>query len=482
MKTPEQYRESLREMRPNVHKFGELIKDVTTHPATRRAVSGHAQIYAAQHDSQHRDVVTKVSSFSGERVSRYLTLIENMEDMWANSRMKRLMFNLTGTCTGGRCVGWNSVNATWATAWEIDKERGTKYHENLKNWLIEAQKRDISVCGALTDPKGDRSLPPHKQKDPDMNLRVVETSDDGITVRGAKVQIAGAAASHEIFVLPGSGYKVDDKDYSVSFVTPKDEKGITIIEARHPSDGRDFEDGWDNPVKCGGITQGYVFFEDVFVPRERVFMNGEWEWTMKNIMSFISPYRSAIGGCVAGQGDLMVGASALLARANGLNEKAFGDKLNKMTINNETTFAVGIAAAACGKKHPSGVWTCDPLLANVNKVHVATLPYETKRLAQEIGGGIAETGCMPSWKDLESPEHGGLVKKYLKANSTAETRVKLARLIEWLTIGSGVPGTMHGGGSPDGAGMVIRANSDIEEKMKLVRRLIEIDEGTKVEK
>jgi 4-hydroxybutyryl-CoA dehydratase/vinylacetyl-CoA-Delta-isomerase len=235
-------------------------------------------------------------------------------------------------------------------------------------------------------------------------------------------------------------------------------------------------------VKCGGITQGYVFFEDVFVPKERVFMNGEWEWTMKNILSFISPYRSAIGGCVAGQGDLMVGASALLARANGLNEKVFSDKLNRMTINNETTFAVGIAAAARGKKHPSGVWTCDPLLANINKVHVATLPYETKRLAQEIGGGIAETGCMPSWKDLESPEYGALVKKYLKANSSAETRMKLARLIEWLTLGSGVPGTMHGGGSPDGAGMVIRANSDLEDKMKFVRRLLEIDEDIKVEK
>ncbi len=482
VKTPDEYRQSLREMRPNVYKFGELIKDVTSHPATSRTISGHAQIYAAQHDPQYKDTVTKMSSFSGERVSRYLTLIESMDDMWANSRMKRLMFNLTGTCTGGRCVGWNATNAMWATTWEIDKERGTRYNENLKGWLTEAQKRDISVCGALTDPKGNRSLPPHKQKDPDMNLRVVESSDKGIVVRGAKVQIAGAAAAHEIFVLPGSGYKAEDAAYSVAFVTPKDAKGITVVEARHPSDGRDLEDGQDNPVKCGGITQGYIIFDDIFVPKERVLMNGEWEWTMKNIMSFIASYRSAIGGCVAGQGDLMVGASALLARANGLNEKVFSDKLNKMTVNNETTFAVGIAAAARGKKHPSGVWLCDPLLANVNKVHVATLPYETKRLAQEIGGGIAETGCMPSWQDLESPEYGEKLKKYLKANSSAETRVKLARLIEWLTLGAGVPGTMHGGGSPDGAGLVIRANSDIEGKIELVKRLIQIDEDVKVEK
>jgi 4-hydroxybutyryl-CoA dehydratase/vinylacetyl-CoA-Delta-isomerase len=204
--------------------------------------------------------------------------------------------------------------------------------------------------------------------------------------------------------------------------------------------------------------------------------------TAKSIMSFIAPYRSAIGGCVAGQGDLMVGASALLARANGLSEKVFSDKLNKMTVNNETTFAIGIAAAARGTKHPSGVWSCDPLMANVNKVHVATLPYETKRLAQEIGGGIAETGCIPSSRDFESPEYGEKLRKYLTANSSAETRIKLARFIEWMTIGAGVPGTMHGGGSPDGAGLVIRANSDIDGKMELVRKLLSIDEELKVER
>ena len=137
---------------------------------------------------------------------------------------------------------------------------------------------------------------------------------------------------------------------------------------------------------------------------------------------------------------------------------------------------VGIAAATLGHKHASGVWIPDALLANVNKIHVATLPYETSRLAQEIAGGIAETGCMPSSVDLENEDYGPALKKYLAGASDGETRARAARLVEWLTIGAGVPGCMHGGGSPDGAKLIIRANSDWETAAEGARRLAGITE------
>jgi 4-hydroxybutyryl-CoA dehydratase / vinylacetyl-CoA-Delta-isomerase len=484
MKTPQEFKRSLQDMRPNVYKFGKLIEDVTTHPATKRTIEGHAQIFELQLREENQGIMTTTSMFSGKRISRYLSIMRTAEDVIANARMKRLLFELTGTCTGGRCVGWTALNSMFATSYDIDQEFGTDYHQRLLAWLKDAQDRDITIAGALTDPKGDRTLPPHKQANPDMALRLVEMREDGMIVRGAKVQIAGASAANEIFVLPGTGYREEDRDYAISFVVPRDIDGLTVVEARHPSDGRDLESGPDNPVARGGITQGYLLFNDVFVPKERIFMAGEYKYSLGAVMNFIMTYRSAIGGCVAGQGDVMAGAAALMSRANGIDERKFADKLIKMSINNETTFAVGIAAAVQGKQHPSGAWQCDPLLANVNKVHVATLPYETKRLAQEIGGGIAETGCMPSWEDYECEEYGDLLKKYLTANANvdAETRYKIARLIEWLTIGCGVPGCMHGGGSPDGAKLVIKGNSSIKRNMDLAKRLIGVEEDIVVEK
>jgi 4-hydroxybutyryl-CoA dehydratase/vinylacetyl-CoA-Delta-isomerase len=314
-----------------------------------------------------------------------------------------------------------------------------------------------------------------------MNLHVIEERNDGIVVRGAKVMICGVAAANEIFIMPGTGYKEQDKDYAVSFVIPRDIENLTIVETRRPSDMREQEEGFDIPVDIGGITQAYLLFEDVFIPNERVFMCKESSYALQAVMNFIAPYRAAIGGCVAGQGDVMIGAAALIAQANGLSEKMFRQKITQMIINNETTFGMGIAAGVLGRKHPSGVWIPDALLSNVNKVHIATLPYDTKRITQDIAGGIAETGCLPSCQDINNPNYGKLLKKYLKANCSGETRAKIARLIEWLTIGAGVPGCMHGGGSPDGAKMMINAKSDINHYIELAKRLADIKEDIQVE-
>ena len=476
LRTYQDYIDSLKKMRPNIYKFDELIEDVTTHPATRNTVEGHGTSYRLYDNPEEKEILTTTSHLTGEPVSRYLSIIQTAEEMFANSRLKRHMFNLTGTCTGGRCVGWTSLNSMFITSWEIDKEFGTDYHQRLIAWLKDAQARDITIAGALTDPKGDRTKPPSMQDDPDMNLHIVEYRDDGIVVRGAKAMICGVAAANEIFVLPGSAYKETDKDYAVSFVIPRDIEGLTIVETRHPSDSREHEEGFDIPVKDGGITQSFLLFEDVFVPKERVFMAGEFKYTLNAIKYFVSTYRAAIGGCVAGQGDVKIGAAVLLARTNGLSSKVFNDKIIQMNINNETTFGMGIAAGAMGSKHPSGAWVCDMMLSNVNKVHVATLPYETSRLAQEIGGGISETGCMPSYKDYTSEKYGNLIQKYLKAAHSAESRTRAARLIEWLTIGAGVPGCMHGGGSPDGAKLFVRLLSNMEDKVNMAKRLAGITE------
>ncbi len=481
LKTPEEYKASLSEMRPNVYKFGELIEDVTTHPSTRYTVEGHARIFQAQNEDEHREIYTTKSHLTGETISRYLSVFRSPEDMLANSRMKRRTFQLTGTCTGGRCAGWSAMNALFATTWEIDDEAGTDNHSRFLAWLEDAQVRDITLAGALTDPKGDRTKAPHEQADPDMHLHIVDRDDEGgITVRGAKVMICGVAAANELMVMPGSAYGEADADWSVAFVTPRDADGITVIEARHPSDDRESscgcDDDFDLPVKGGGITQAYILFDDVHVPADRVFMAGEWKATRSNIMYFIGPYRAAIGACVAGQGDVMRGAAALMARANGLDEKVFAEKLNQMAINNETTYGVGIASAVMGKQHPSGAWLCDPLLSNVNKIHVARLPYETKVLAQDIAGGIAETGCMPSYVDFTDERYGDLLQKYMGAAVDGETRARIARLVEWLTVGAGVPGCMHGGGSPDGAKMFVRAFSDLDGHMDMAKELAGIDD------
>ena len=477
LKKREEYLAALKEMRPNIYKFGELIEDVTSHPATKRTVESHALNIDASHDPELAELYTTESIFTGERIHRWNSMMQSSADLITNMDMKRQNYRRTGSCTGGVCVGWNAQNVMWAVTQDMDEEYGTNYQERLKNWILGSQEKGLVVAGALTDAKGNRSLKPSQQDDLDLNLRIKEVREDGIIIRGAKLMICGVAASQEIFLLPGGAYKESDKDFAVACVVPRDIEGLTIVEATRPSDRRDLEETADGEVPKTGITQGMLLFEDVFVPMERVFMCGEWKYTLPAIQYFTANYRACIGACVAGQGDVMIGASVLSARSNGLSMKTFTNKLVDMSINNQITYGLGIGACAVGFQHPSGSFVADPITAHTNKVMVATLPYETKRLVQEIGGGMVETGCMPSYQDFTSPEYGELLQKYYRAGSgSSDSRYKIARLAEWLTIGGGVPGCMHGGGSPDGAKLVIRLSTPFEEYVQYAKDLMGIDE------
>lgn len=466
----ESYRQSLRRLRPNVHKWGERIPDVTTHPATRLHVQSVAASFDAAFDPARAPIFTATSHLTGARAHRWNTLMWSAEDVLGNARMKRAQFQHSGTCQGATCAGWTGLNALWAVTHDLDAERGTGYHQRLRDYFALLEENGFALAGALTDAKGNRALKPGQQSHADAHLHVVAERPDGIVVRGVKAQICAVAAANEIVVLPGTSYGEGEERFAVAFAVPRDVEGLTIVETRRPSDTRDEEVGWDSP-KVGGITQAWLLFDDVFVPRHRVFLCGEVGYTSQFVSTFSAIYRSAIGACVAGQGDVMIGAALALARANGLSRKTFQEKLTQMTVNNEVTFGIGLGAMLVGKQHPSGVFVPDPLLAHVNKVQVARLPYETKVLAQDISGGIAETGCLPSFRDLRSPEYGERLLAAAAGAADGETRARLARLVEWLTVGGGVPGCMHGGGSPDGARLAIRGLVDWEAAVTTARRI-----------
>ena len=470
LKNGEQYVESIRKMRPNIYKWGKIIEDVTTHPATRLHVQSVKRSYDLSHDPAKASIYTTKSYLTGETVHRWNSLMQSAEDVMGNSNMKREQFHQSGTCQGATCAGWTAMNVIWDATWQMDKELGTDYHERVKKYWKYMEDNCVTMAGAITDAKGNRSLRPSQQTNKDSNLHVKEIRSDGIVIRGFKCQICGVAAANEIICMPGSGYGETEKDFCVAVAVPRDVEGLTIVETRRPSDARDEEEGWDAP-KAGNITQTFLIFDDVFVPKDRVFMCGEFKYTGRLLMNFTSIYRAAIGACVAGQGDVMIGAAINMARANGLSMRTFQDKLVQMAVNNEITYGLGLGAMMRGKKQPSGIFIPDPLLAHANKTQVAKLPYETKVIAQDISGGIAETGCFPSFKDFQSPVYGTKLFDALTAGVDGETRSRAARLVEWLTVGGGIPGCMHGGGSPDGARLVVRAMTKWEDYAAEARRI-----------
>lgn len=474
-KDSKEYIESVRRMNPNVYMFGERIKDITKFGMTRLALEGIGMSYTLAQDARYKHLMTTRSELTGEEINIYTHVNSSVEDLKNRVKVARLMSRRTGVCTG-RCPGWDCINAIWDTTYDMDRKLKTDYHKRFKAFLKNVQENDLTCAGALTDAKGNRSLRAARQADPDLYVRVVERRKDGIVVRGAKSMIEGAACAHEIIVHPGTGFSVHEKDYAVAFAVPSNAKGLTIIVNRQSSDERKNQDGFDKGNQKYGCLETLVVFDDVFVPWEHVFMNGEHEYAVEMVTKFVLLHRMVLSGCLAGCGDIVTGAASLLADYNGLNRQ-MADKLGDMVYYSESMYATALGAAGEGASNPSGAYFPNTLLANVSKLNLYWMPYEITKLADELAGGVIS--CMPSEKDLRGKETGHYVEKYLKGtyDCKTENRMRVVRLLENMTAGAGRMSAlcMHGGGSPAAARLVVRQLLDLELKRRWAKDLAGIE-------
>ena len=477
--TGEQYIESLRKLNLRVYMFGKQVDNPVDDPILRPSVNSVRMTYDLAQIPEYQDLMTTVSHLTGQRANRFAHIHQSTEDLVSKVKMQRLLGNMTASCFQ-RCVGMDAFNAVYSTTYEIDQKYGTQYHENFRRYVARCQEEDLTVDGAMTDPKGDRSLPPHKQPDPDMFLRIVERRPDGIVVRGAKMHQTGMCNSHEILVMPTQAMTPEDKDYAVSFSVPSDAEGLFMIVGRQSCDTRKLE---GTTVDVGnsefGGVECLVVFDDVFVPNDRIYMNGEYDFAGMMVERFAGYHRQSYGGCKVGVGDVLIGATALMADYNGVPKASHvKDKLIEMIHLNETMYACGIACSAEGKKTASGSYLIDVLLANVCKQNVTRFPYEIARIAEDIAGGAVVTA--PSEADLRGEFTGPYVEKYMKVASgvSVENRLRVLRLIENLCMGAGSVGylteSLHGAGSPQAQRVIIGRQGDLPRKKELAKALAHV--------
>ena len=258
---------------------------------------------------------------------------------------------------------------------------------------------------------------------------------------------------------------------------------VPICNGRQPSDTRKLEGGHlDVGNREFGGHEAVIILDDGFVPWGRVFMAGEYGFSGLLVERFAGYHRQSYGGCKAGVGDVLIGAAQALAQYQGVDKAAHvRDKIVEMVHLNETLYACGIACSAEGKPTASGTYLIDLLLANVCKLNVTRFPYEIARLAQDIAGGLLVT--LPSERDLAHPAVGPCLEKYLRSvkEYTTEERCRMLRLVENLTLGPGAAAylteSMHGAGSPQAQRIMLARLADLEEKVRLARRLAGIEES-----
>lgn len=472
--SPEDYRESLRALDPTVYVNGRLVESVADDPDLAPGVAAIGVTYDFALDREKSVLMRPTEEMSGAEVNRLLHINRTPQDLMYKLEAVRLLCQEVGCAQ--RYLTQDALNAIWQATFAMEAEEGGEAHQRFKAYLADVQARDLTLGVAMTDGKGDRSLHPHAQENPDSYVRIVERRADGIVLRGVKAIVTGAPYMHEFLVMPCRTMGEADADYAVCCAVPLDAEGLVI--AARPA-GRPGENAAKFSARYGQST-GVLMFNDVFVPWEKVFMAGEHAYSGPLVTAYATHHRHSCIAARAGFGDLLIGAGVMMAEANGVPADDYGhirNSLVELIKIVEGFYACGVASSVYGKVDASGVAQPDDVFANIGKLLLSTQIYEMHKLAHEVSGGLIV--ALPGPDEDHNPATGADLAKALTANPAVpyQKRMDVARLLEDLTA-SGEAGwysviSLHGGGSPEAMKREIWRNYPIQDRRELVERLLD---------
>jgi 4-hydroxybutyryl-CoA dehydratase / vinylacetyl-CoA-Delta-isomerase len=468
------YRESLRRYRPRVFVDGEAVASVADHPALAPGVAAVGLTYDFALREELKPVMRASAGAARGEVNRMMAIPASGQELLNKLEAVRLVCQHTGCAQ--RYLGGDALSAIRMAAVRMDAELATEYGPRIDAYLERVYGDDLALGVAMTDGKGDRSLRPHQQANPDAYVRIVERSAKGIVLSGAKAIVTGAPYMHELLVMPCRNMVEADRHYAVCCAVPIDADGLTIVS--RPA-GRPGEPAAKFSAKYGQST-GVAIFDRVLVPWERVFLAGEWEHSGSLTYSYATHHRHTCIGARAGFGDLLIGAGALMTEANGIDLDAtpnLRDRMVDLIKIVEGFYACGVAASVYCATDASGVALPDPVFGNIGKLLLATQIYDMHRLAHHVSGGLIVT--LPGPDEDHNPATAGRISDLLGARSDIpyEKRIEAARFVEDLTAsyqgGWYSVISLHGGGSPEAMQMEIWRNYPLGNKVDLVERLLE---------
>ena len=482
--TPEQFEESLKLLKPRIFMDGKRVESILDNPNTRTVVEANKASYEWALDPATRDIMTAYSPLINETVNRYTHVSRSIDDLIKKAEAGTFTSENLGTCIY-RCVGYDCFHSLWSTTWEMDRDLGTSYHPRFLEYLKMVQTKDLSVAGALTEPRGPRSDRASDWTDPFLSVKVVEKNDKGIVVKGAKINISGAFASHEIVILPQSAHSASEADYAVAFATPPDAEGITFVCQYTPySAERDLADDIEelgNPL-YGQRETSMIIFDNVFIPWDRVFHCGEYEYSGKFVTRFARTHRMTCGGtCKVGFMNQIIGSSKLIQEYKGLQQVPhINEELAEMVTLRETCRSCGLAAAYKGSEEPvgSGVFLPDELMGNVSKLNVCNAFWRVMALAGDIGGGLIVT--LPSLKELHNPETKAYMEEFYSfgGDEPAENVMKVHKHLQNWTAGLHGVGTWHGAGPVQAQKIMLQRVINYDHEKDLVKKTLKLKPST----
>jgi 4-hydroxyphenylacetate 3-monooxygenase len=283
IKNAKQHLQSLRDGR-QVFLNGEVVADVTTHPAYRNAIESVCNLYDFQSRPENAELMTYQPAESeigdGSRAGRiwelpksYAELIRRRSalEAWAAEHagfMGRSPDHVA-SCISGMYMGRKTFT-------EYDPKRASA----LEDYYRFARDNDLYLTYVIINPQADRSKAASEQQSEQFTAGVVDEDSEGLTIHGAKMLATGGIMANEILVTCIQPLRPGDEKYAVSFAIPMNTKGLKILSRKSYEETA--TNRFDYPFSSRfDENDALIYFDSVKVPWERVFVDRNIEMCQK---------------------------------------------------------------------------------------------------------------------------------------------------------------------------------------------------------
>jgi 4-hydroxyphenylacetate 3-monooxygenase len=437
-RTGEQFLEGLGQGGREIWLRGERITHPLDSPELRAAARSLANVFDLQHEHPE-EMLAPSPDDPSLRINVTHLIPRAREDLERRRRAFELVAALSGGVMGRTPDYLNVTFACFAGRSDVWARRGNERGAaNLVTYQARMRDHDLSTTHALMNPQVDRTKPEAEQAMGQVALHKVSETDDAIVVRGARMLATLAPFADELLIYPGSDIRPQDGRYALSFAVPIATPGLRFICRDSYSKQRD---AFDYPLSSRfDEMDAVVIFDDVEVPKERVFLDGDTvgysevitDTGWRGHIMHQAFTRAWVKLCFAlGIGHVMANTTGVV-RFDHIQEK-----LGQIWAMSELARSAIVAAEAGAQPDEGGVMYPDdrPFIALRGEMP-KWLPRANEFLQLIGGGGFMAT---PSRADLEGPLREQIDLYFQAAGADAERRIRLFRLA-WDFLGSELGG------------------------------------------
>lgn len=469
----EGYLESLRDGR-SVYIDGELVGDVTEHPAFRNSARSVARLYDALHDEDQREMllgedrhgIITHKFFMPSYSAGELMAARDAIEAWA-----RLSYGFMGRTPDYKA----SFMATLGAAPDFY----APFTSSAESWYRRYAEQALFLNHILVNPPIDRNREVHEVED--VYLHAVAERDDGIIVRGAKMLATASALTHATFVAQNTAVRLEkgkSESYALVFIAPMDTPGMKLVSRR--SFEATAESPWDNPLSSRfDENDAMVIFDDAFIPWENVLVYRDVEKAtgFYAASGFMPRYTLQSGTRLAVKLNFICGVIALALEANGTDQfRGVQAQLGELMGWGSLMWALTTALALDPVQGPGGMAIPKLEFAVLVRLFGAMAWPNVRELVGSVLGG-SPLVIPSSFRDLTSDDLRPYIDRYYRGSTTsAHDRVKLFKLL-WDAVGSefGSRHTLYErnyGGSPELVRLNVLQFADREGRLDEMKNLV----------